>query len=297
MFFVFFQLYTFTRLIPLVLSLNITLGRAPEPFQNTPISLRWAQDDPSDFVLGALTIDGLMMTATMVQTVTNFTTDRIVNITFNYTSPFGKDCILLAWLPQAEPRNCFTESEPFSVKSGSFGRIITSMPGLEPTAFQSTFPSTSAMASSPATSNSTSSVSGTVSNVPPKLASHTGMIVGGVLSLLALGCMASVSIYVLLWRPRSKAGSLPLLRPQDKPALTLAPFLLKHSSKREAGAQEYASAVSRDHLEAEIARVREEIRALRLDNQIRRMEAGYESLPPPSYRSASSYSRSTSFDT
>ncbi len=57
------------------------------------------------------------------------------------------------------------------------------------------------------------------------------------------------------------------------------------------------SAVSRDHLEAEIARMREEIRALQLNNQIRWMEAGYESLPPPSYRSASSSSRSISFDT
>ncbi|PBK87514.1 hypothetical protein ARMGADRAFT_457594 [Armillaria gallica] len=173
------------------------------------------------------------------------------------------------------------------------------MAGLESTSttFQSTFPSTSAMASSPATSNSIPSVSGTVSNVPPKPTSHMGMIVGGVLSLLALGCMASASIYVLLWRWRSKADSPPLLCPQDKPAPTLAPFLLKDGSKRETGAQEHASAVSRDHLEAEIARVREEIRALRLDNQIRRVEAGYESLPPPSYRSALSSSRSISFDT
>ncbi len=96
-----------------MLSLNITLDRAPEPFQNTPISLRCAQDDPSNFVLGALTIDGLMITATMVQAVTDFTTDRIVNMTFNYTSPFGKDCILLAWLPQAEYASDMLHLAPF----------------------------------------------------------------------------------------------------------------------------------------------------------------------------------------
>ncbi len=48
--------------------------------------------------------------------------------------------------------------------------------------------------------------------------------------------------------------------------------------------------VTRARLEEENARMREEITAL--ENQIRRMEAGYGSLPPPSYRSASNYSSS-----
>ncbi|KAK0434900.1 hypothetical protein EV421DRAFT_1838026 [Armillaria borealis] len=287
----FFQLYTLITLIPLVLSLNITLESAPEAFQSTPISLRRDKDNPIDFVLGAFTVDGLVA-ALENQVVVNFTADRIVNMTFNHTSSSGKDCILLAWIPQSEPHNNFAQSEPFSVTGGNYTPTPTTN-DIRTTATPNVIRTTS----SPTTSNSTSSVSGTASNVPPKPASHTGVIVGGVLGILTLGCMVAASIYVLRWRRKSKAGSLPLLRPQDRTAPPLTPFLLKHSSQRDTGAQEHVSAVSRDHLEAEIARVREEIRALRLDNQIRRVEAGYESLPPPSYRSASSYSRSTSFDT
>ena len=82
-----------------MLSLHITLKEsAPEAFQNTSISLHRDQDDPIEFVLGAFTVDGKVAVTTN-QVVKNFTADRIVNMTFNYTSPFGKDCILLAWLP------------------------------------------------------------------------------------------------------------------------------------------------------------------------------------------------------
>ncbi len=86
-----------------MLSLNITLlaESAPGAFQSTPISLRWAQNDPIEFSLGAFTTDKYMA-ASVNQVVENFITDRIVNMTFNCTSPFGKDCILLAWLPQAQ---------------------------------------------------------------------------------------------------------------------------------------------------------------------------------------------------
>ncbi|SJL04655.1 uncharacterized protein ARMOST_08023 [Armillaria ostoyae] len=296
----FFLLYTLITLIPLVLSLNITLESAPEAFQSTPVSLRQDDDDPFDFVLGAFTVDGNVAASANLG-VANFTADSIVNMTFNHTSSSGKDCILLAWLPQAQSPNSFAESEPFSVTSGT---TTTTPSDIIP--IRSPFPSTSrtsspssptGLTSSPTTSSFTSSVSATASNIPPKPTSHTGVIVGGVLGLLALGCMVSASIYVLRWRRRSRAGSLPLPHPQDSPVPPLTPFILKYSSPRETGAQEHVSAVSRDHLEAEIAGVREEIRALRLDNQIRRVEAGYESLPPPSYRSASSSSRSISFDT
>ncbi|KAK0474912.1 hypothetical protein IW261DRAFT_1610448 [Armillaria novae-zelandiae] len=260
----FFQLCTVIALIPLVLSLNIMLESPLETFRSAPMSLRWEPNDPVEFVLGAFTNDVSVMVATTTEVVVNFTTDRIVDMTFNRTSSSRNDCILLAWLPQAQPRNPFAQSEPFTLIS----RITTA-----------------------------TLISGTASNVPPKPVSHTGVIVGGVIGFLGLGCMAPASLYVLRWRRRSKAGSLPFLRLKDIRTPTPAPFLLKYSSQRDAGAQEHVSTISRESWEIEIARVREEIRALRLDNQIRRMEAGYEGLPPPSYRSASSSSRPISFDT
>lgn len=92
---------TIIALIPLVLTLDITLEIAPEAFLSTPISLRRDQDDPSEFVFGAFTVDKYMA-ASANQVVANFTADRIVNTTFNHTSLFGEDCILLAWLPHVE---------------------------------------------------------------------------------------------------------------------------------------------------------------------------------------------------
>ncbi|KAK0185804.1 hypothetical protein F5146DRAFT_1004987 [Armillaria mellea] len=228
---------------------------APEPFRSTPISLHRDQDDPIGFVLGAFTADGEVAVTTN-QVVKNFTADRIVNMTFNYTSPFGKDCILLAWLP---PPVCSRAVFDNIYNNYGYAKRV---------------------------SNNKSHIYvflRMASNVPPKPASHAGVITGGVLGFLALGCMVSASIYVLLRRQRSKAGSMPLLRSRDRTTPPLAPFLMKYSSQHDTGAQEHVSAVSRDHLEAEIARMREEIRVLQLGNQIRRMEAGYETLPPPSY--------------
>ncbi|PBK87512.1 hypothetical protein ARMGADRAFT_457529 [Armillaria gallica] len=165
MFFLFFQLCTIIALIPLVLSLNITLESAPEAFQRTPISLHRDHDDPIEFVLGGFTVDRFAaVTANLV--VANFTANRIVNMTFNHTSLFRKDCILLVWLPDVRPRNKFAESEPFSVSS----RTTTAMPSESVTRrppFPSTSPTSSptpstGLTSSPTTSNFTSSVSGCV---------------------------------------------------------------------------------------------------------------------------------------
>ncbi|KAK0434901.1 hypothetical protein EV421DRAFT_1908999 [Armillaria borealis] len=318
MFFLFFQLCIIIALVPLVLSLNITLESVPEAFQSTPISLRRDHDDPFDFFLGAFTVSGTA-SAMANQVVANFTADRIVNMTFNYTSPLGKDCILLAWLrlPAAQPRNKFAQSELFSVTSGRPGSMTP--PSSELTTLVSTVLGTIPTTSSPITSNSTSSVSGTASNVPPKPASHTGVIVGGVLGILALGCMVSASIYVLTRRRRSNAAT-PLLRPQDSITFTTLPQFSVNSrsiSFHEESETEAASEVSRAPLEGENARMREEITALdnqiggieeplsevsartegedarmreeiaALEDRIRRMEAGYWNSPrPPSYRSA-----------
>ncbi len=105
---------TIIALIPLVLSLHITLENAPEAFQSMSISLHWEHDDdPIEFVLGAFTVDGIVAATTTNQVVTNFTADRIVNMTFNYTSSFEKDCILLAWLPQAQYVSDMLHLAPF----------------------------------------------------------------------------------------------------------------------------------------------------------------------------------------
>ncbi|KAK0225232.1 hypothetical protein EDD85DRAFT_225735 [Armillaria nabsnona] len=247
-------------IIPMALSLNITLDSTPEAFQSTLISLRWEHDDPLDFVLGAFPnfpgIDSVMVVMAN-QVVENFTGDRIVDMIFNYTSASGDDCFLIAWIPHAEPRNNFANSEPFTVKSAK--HTSTSIT-IEPT-----IPVT--------VSGTTSLVSGgipsstTVSNIRPKPASRTGTIVGSVLCLLAVGCIAS-STYVFIQRRKSKCSSTSFPQEHETQALP---------------------EVTRARLEEENARMREEITAL--ENQIRHM-AGYGSLPPPSYRSASNYSSS-----
>ncbi|SJL04654.1 uncharacterized protein ARMOST_08022 [Armillaria ostoyae] len=301
-------------LIPLVLSLNITLPEsAPEAFQSTPISLHREHDDPLDFVLGAFANNASVMVATTIEVVEIFIADKFVDMTFNYTSPSEKDCTLFAWGQAAGSRNYFAESKPFSVTD----------PGITGTPSGSTPPrpnSTSPTTSSSTTPNSTSSVSGTVSNVPHKPASHTGMIVGGVLGMLALGCMVSTSIYVLIRRRRSNVAT-PLLRPQDGVALITLPRSSVNSRgisfHEERETDSAASVVSRAPLEGENARMREEITALEnqiggieeplsevsariegenarmreetaaLEDRIRRWRLdNRNSPPPPSYRSA-----------
>ncbi|KAG7452807.1 uncharacterized protein BT62DRAFT_998829 [Guyanagaster necrorhizus] len=90
-------------------------------FQNTSVTLHSAQFDPFDFVLGASTnnINESVMVATTIQVVANFTADRIVDMTFNYTSPSTKDCTRIAWLLEADPRNRFAESESFTVTASA----------------------------------------------------------------------------------------------------------------------------------------------------------------------------------
>ncbi|PBK64422.1 hypothetical protein ARMSODRAFT_461457 [Armillaria solidipes] len=131
-----------------------------------------------------------------------------------------------------------------------------------------------------------------------KIASRAGAIVGGVLGSLAFLSISGLVLFMLRRRRRSR-NSAPFrafwkyLPNENRGPLT--PFPLESSrmsfhQKRETEAQEPVSEVStgRDYLQADIARMREEILALRLENQTRRTEAGYGSLPPPSYRSTPS---------
>ncbi len=123
----------FPAVIPLASSLIISMESAPVSLHATPIGLRWERHDPLNFVLSAFLTNGSeTMVATTFQAVANFTADRIVDMTFNYTSLSGKDCILLALFPGHgcvsdilhlapfavncfRPRDPFARSEPFSV--------------------------------------------------------------------------------------------------------------------------------------------------------------------------------------
>ncbi|PBK80446.1 hypothetical protein ARMGADRAFT_78224 [Armillaria gallica] len=56
------------------------------------------------------------MVAKTMHHVANFAANRIAYMTFNYTSlPENRDCILLAWLPDADPGHHFAQSQVFSV--------------------------------------------------------------------------------------------------------------------------------------------------------------------------------------
>ncbi|KAK0227995.1 hypothetical protein IW262DRAFT_1455195 [Armillaria fumosa] len=211
MFFLFFQLCTVIALIPLVLSLNITLEpSAPQAFQSARISLRWAPNAPVEFVLGAFTNDASVMVATTIKVMENFTADRTVDMTFNYTSPSGKDCILLAWLPEAQPSNKFAQSEPFSVIGGRPG--IPGTPG--PEASSSTVIEAFSTTSNPTTSDFTPSISGTAPSFTSSPAPGntqlttkaipTEAIVGAVIGAFVLLSIISAALFVLLWRRRNR---------------------------------------------------------------------------------------------
>ncbi|KAK0474973.1 hypothetical protein IW261DRAFT_1610494 [Armillaria novae-zelandiae] len=305
MFLLFFQLCAFIA-IPLVFPLDIRLDRTPIGFHNSTVSLGWQQSDPSDFILGAFLIHTkeAVMVAETVQPVEKFAANRTEYMTFNYTSlPGNRDCILLAWLPDSSAGHHFAQSQVFSVTdpetttsstliysgiSSTSSKPGTTLLGLGAT---STVPRIVNYTLNPklgspkstVSSSPTSSISATATSASPNPAPHTGIIVGVVLGVLALGYVVSVSIYVLILRRRLKEAA-PLLRPQDSPAPSLTTPSTRVRQERETETQEHMSEAPRDRLETEIARMREEITALRLENQIRRMGDGHSSSSPPSYR-------------
>ncbi|KAK0474974.1 hypothetical protein IW261DRAFT_1498034 [Armillaria novae-zelandiae] len=273
-------------------------------FHNTSVSLRRSQGDPSDFVLGAFLIhtQAAVMVAKTMRPVANFAANQTAHLTFNYTSlPGNRDCILLAWLPDSSPGRHFAQSDVFSVAdpeattSGHVPSGISStLSGSRAAPLGLGATRTSAMVNTAGSPESTlsglpsspaSSVSGTASSSSPNPTSRTIIIVGVVLGVLALGCVISSFIFLLFRQRRLKAAA-PFLHHRD----SLAPSFLAHSSmtvsqEPEAVTHTPISEVPRDQLEAEMARMREEIITLRSENRIRRMESGYSSLPPPSYRS------------
>ncbi|KAK0502701.1 hypothetical protein EDD18DRAFT_602792 [Armillaria luteobubalina] len=215
-----FQLCTVIAFIPLVVSLNISLPNSiAEAPQSMQVSLFWDKDSPIEFVLGAFTADGKAV-ASATQNVANFTTDRVVNMTFNCTSLDGKGCKVLAWLPLADPRNSFSQSEPFSVISGHLRILGTpvsapSSPTVTAFLFTTSGPDASSPTTpSPTTSDSTPSVSSTVPRitstpVPGSTQSTTKAmpieaVVGAVIGAFVLLSIVSAALFFLLWRRRSR---------------------------------------------------------------------------------------------
>ncbi|KAK0228063.1 hypothetical protein IW262DRAFT_1532186 [Armillaria fumosa] len=294
MFFLFFQLCAFIA-IPLVFPLNIRLDSTPIGFHNTTVSLGWQQNDPSDFILGAFLIhtkEAIMVAKTM-QPVENFAANQTEYMTFNYTSlPGNRDCILLAWLPDSKSSFC-PESGVFSDRSRSDNFIHAIFSGISSTlsvsgtaphglgttptppriVVDSTLSPKLTTPKSIIPSSPTSSVTGAAAGASPDPASHTGIIVGIVLGVLTLGCMAYMSIYVLILRRRLKEAA-PLLRPQDSPASSFPTPSMIVRQECETETQEPMSEVPRDRLETVIARMQEEITAkirsdiLRLDTVV-----------------------------
>ncbi len=133
-----------------------------------------------------------------------------------------------------------------------------------------------------------------------KSASRTGAILGGVLGSLVFLSISGLVLFMLRRRRRFKISApsrafwkyLPNENGGPLTSFPLGSSRMSFHQERETDAQEPVSEVSRDYLEAENARMREKIMALRLENQTKRMEAGYGSLPPPSYRSTPSYTSS-----
>ncbi|KAK0474910.1 hypothetical protein IW261DRAFT_533560 [Armillaria novae-zelandiae] len=280
----------FPAIIPSASALIISIESAPVSLQATPIGLRWEHHDPRNFVVGAFLANGSeTMVATTMQAVVNFTAHRIVDMTFNYTSLSGKDCILLALSPEHtcvsnvshlipfsvncfRPRHPFAQSEPFLVIPADRESTWTPLDLLLPT------------------SDTAASVSGNIptlkaaSCVPPKATSRAYAIVGSVFGFLAIWGMVSASICIMIRRQKGMIlTSVPFFR---HPPTTPIPFPLYSGNTEflQAHGTQAQSEVSKAHRTRENVRMRKEIIAL--EKRIRRMEARYVISPPPSYRSA-----------
>ncbi|PBK80415.1 hypothetical protein ARMGADRAFT_1092209 [Armillaria gallica] len=292
MFLSLFQLGLFAVTFPLALSLEIILpDSTPIVSQSTQISLRWTSGDPKHFNLGAHWANGEMTRVLpddpsdveRNRVVTNFTHDQNVTMSFNHTAYTDvEDHIVMAWVTQPLFK-ALAYSHWFAV-DGSNTTDTTFGGGIIPSSTGS---------SAPVAQGPTS----TAAPEEPKTASRTGAILGGVLGSLVFLSISGLVLFMLRRRRRFKISApsrafwkyLPNENGGPLTPFSLGSSRMSFHQERETDAQEPVSEVSRDYLEAENARMREEIMALRLENQTKRMEARYGSLPPPSYRSTPSY--------
>ncbi|KAK0502764.1 hypothetical protein EDD18DRAFT_1421003 [Armillaria luteobubalina] len=212
--FPFFPLCTFITLLPLVLSLNGL--RAPEALQSTSISLRgMGQENFDSDCLGAFLtnmLQGSVKVTTKNRTTDNFAADRSIDITFNLTSPSGKDCNLLAWL-LPEPCPC---SDKVEHPNGD-DKHTTSKSNSESGASRTTTPAVMTSSSGPG-ATSTFVMMGMMpieSTIPSSLPSETTSpgqsttkaIPTEAIVAIAVGAFAfllSVSLAFFVWRRRSR---------------------------------------------------------------------------------------------
>ncbi|KAK0210324.1 hypothetical protein DFS33DRAFT_1292348 [Desarmillaria ectypa] len=202
-----FRLCIFAIILPLALSLEITLNSTPIVLQSTAISLRWTLGDPETFNLGVYRARREMTRVLpdhssdvlVKQVVTNFTQDQNVNMTFNHTVVDVKDHRLVAWvdgpykrLARSDwfavdvPSTAVTESGEGTISSSTDSSAVTSTP---PAATEEETP--------------------TAILAQTKTASHAGAIVGGVLGSLALLSIISALILFMLRRRRRSRNSAP----------------------------------------------------------------------------------------
>ncbi|KAK0474816.1 hypothetical protein IW261DRAFT_527175 [Armillaria novae-zelandiae] len=119
----------------------------------------------------------------------------------------------------------------------------------------------------------------TATVVPTKSAPRVGAIVGGVLGSLAFLSVSGLILSMLCRRQTSRSPFLfrVFWKGLHENRHPITPFPLEPNLS--AGG---------DNLRADMSRIREEILTLQLENQTRRVEDRYRTLPPPSYTSSPS---------
>ncbi|KAK0227904.1 hypothetical protein IW262DRAFT_1455089 [Armillaria fumosa] len=254
--------------------------------------------DPPNFTLGGYWTDGGSsvlpdnpsdVSADNRREVMSFTQDQNVSMTFSHTvSPSVEDHIVMAWV--AGSNNFLAHSPWFAVNVSNTTGTETGG-GITP----SSTGSSASVAQSPASTATSKHPTATVA--PTKTAPNVGAIVGGVFGSLAFLIISGLVFFMLRRRRSSRSSSLfrVFWKGPNENRRPITPFPLEPNrssfhQERETKAQEPVREVSigRDDVQAEMSRIREEILALRQENQTRRMEDGYETLPPPSYTSSPS---------
>ncbi|KAK0435440.1 uncharacterized protein EV420DRAFT_1754057 [Desarmillaria tabescens] len=202
-----FRMCIFAIILPLALSLNISLDGPAVLFQRTPINLHWTSGDPDKFNLGVyqgkLTEDvpnHHLLHVPVNQVVTHFTQYKVVYMTFNISSPSPvvKDYILLAWINGHH--NNYANSSWFTVELNTTPTLISTSTILGTTVTASTSLATTEL--DPQAGQTTTA---SASSAQTKPSSHTGAIVGGVLGSLALlSIISGLALFMLRKRRRSR---------------------------------------------------------------------------------------------
>ncbi|KAK0458403.1 uncharacterized protein EV420DRAFT_1542073 [Desarmillaria tabescens] len=224
-----FRMCILAIILPLALSLNISLDGPAVLFQRTPINLHWTSGDPDKFNLGVyqgkLTEDvpnHHLLHVPVNQVVTHFTQYKVVYMTFNISSPSPvvKDYILLAWINGyasgamhlgfsfekmiLRHHNNYANSSWFTVELNTTPTLISTSTILGTTVTASTSLATTEL--DPQAGQTTTA---STSSAQTKPSSHTGAIVGGVLGSLALLCIISGLALFMLRRRRRSRNSAP----------------------------------------------------------------------------------------